>query len=148
MSKLSFQINLPKEAEKNDEKSDEKNKEMYEAISDFLNLDNKGIISIDIYDVKALLKDSKKFIMTMDEDESLAKAFSKAIEKEPEIKNATSLLINMSYPQKNPITSKDLIEFDKICKSEFKKCVFIKRGEVVDNNLNTVKKIAILATFN
>jgi len=141
-----FQTNLQKE--KNEEKEDEKTKELYKKVSDFLGLDKKGIIAIDIYDVKAILKDSKKFIMAMGEDESLAKAFSKAIGKEPEIKNATSLLINMSYPQKNPITSKDLIEFDKICKSEFKKCSFIKRGEVVDNNLNTAKKIAILATFN
>ncbi|WP_413854434.1 hypothetical protein [Candidatus Ruminimicrobium bovinum] len=141
-----FQTNLQKE--KNEEKEDEKTKELYRKVSDFLGLDKKGIIAIDIYDVKAILKDSKKFIMTMDEDESLAKAFSKAIEKEPEIKNATSLLINIFYPQNNPITSKDLTAFNEICKAEFKKCVFIKRGEVVDNNLNTAKKIAILATFN
>jgi cell division GTPase FtsZ len=141
-----FQTNLQKE--KNEEKEDEKTKELYRKVSDFLGLDKKGIIAIDIYDVKAILKDSKKFIMAMGEDESLAKAFSKAIEKEPEIKNATSLLINIFYPQNNPVTSKDLIEFNEICKAEFKKCVFIKRGEVVDNNLNTAKKITILATFN
>ena len=144
MSKLSFQINLPKEAEKNDEK----NKEMYEAISDFLNLDNKGIISIDIYDVKALLKDSSKFVMAIGEGEDLAEAFTQAISKEPNIKKATNLLVNVSYPKNNPLTKKDLIQFNEICKTEFKKCEFIKRGEVIDNNLNTAKKIAILATFN
>lgn len=141
-----FQTDLKKE--KNEEKENEKTKELYRKVSDFLGLDKKGIIAIDIYDVKAILKDSKKFIMTMGEDESLAKAFSKAIEKELEIKNATSLLINIFYPQNNPITSKDLTDFNEICKSEFKKCIFIKRGEINDNNLNTVKKIAILATFN
>lgn len=122
-------------------------KKMYKVASDFLNSNKKEITDININDIKFALKDSKKFIMAMGEDEDLAKAFSKAINKEPDIKNATSLLIKTAYSSKNPLTTGDMAQFNKICKNEFKECDCIRQSVTTDETLNKNKKVYIIASF-
>ena len=131
---------------KNKENNEEK---MYKAASDFLNLslDSEEITAIDISDIKFVLKDSKRFIMVMGENEDLAKAFTQAIDKEPDIKNAIFLLIQIAYSNKNPLTTGDMARFNEICKNEFKECDCIRRGETTDETLNKNRKVSIIASF-
>ena len=134
--------------------------EMYRMVDDVLRLSiqtitdtitKTGIINIDFADVRAILKDSGDVIIGIGEDEDLTKAISKAITnvfvEGPNIKNATSLLMNISYSNTNPLTTGDLVQFDKICKSEFKKCKSIKKGEIAEKDLDTRKKVSVIASF-
>ena len=57
------------------------------------------------------------------------------------------MLINISYSNTNPLTTGDLVKFNEICKSEFRKCEFIKRGEVAEKDLDTRKKVSVIASF-
>lgn len=134
--------------------------EMYKMVDDSLRLSiqtvtdtitKTGTINIDFADVRAILKDSGDVIIGIGEDEDLTKAIGKAIKnvfvEGPNIKNATSLLINISYSNTNPLTTGDLVKFNEICKSEFRKCEFIKRGEVAEKDLDTRKKVSVIASF-
>ena len=134
--------------------------EMYRMVDDVLRLSiqtvtdtitKTGTINIDFADVRAILKDSGDVIIGIGEDEDIAGAISKAIKnvfvEGPSIKNATSLLINISYSNTNPLTTGDLVRFKEICNSEFKKCKFIKRGEVAEKDLDTRKKVSVIASF-
>jgi cell division protein FtsZ len=110
-----------------------------------------GTINIDFADVRTILKDSGDVIIGIGEDEDLTEAIKKAISnvfvEGPDIKHATSLLINISYSNTNPLTTGDLVRFNEICKSEFKKCESIKRGEVAEKDLDTRKKVSVIASF-
>ncbi len=110
-----------------------------------------GEINIDFADVKEVLTKSEYAIIALGDGQTLGEAYGKALLNQfvegGDITEANAILFNAFCSKQNEFTVGDMKKIKDDLMQKCKNKPSIKPGYVIDDNLNTKIKVAIIASF-
>ena len=136
--------------EKGFEMIDDTIRVMIEAVVDILT--EKGVINIDLFDIKDVVDDSKEVFLAIGKGDNVEQALDNAIKNQiMEYKNnildTNRILINVEYTDENNFNVGDIKKIYNEVLKRFKKYKSLKVGNIQNDKLDSKIRVIIIASI-